>query len=718
MGFALVACEGPADLPAPRPGPGELVVRGDRFQVGFGAKVSLEARVVGGDDAGRGEAPWTVAWRQVWGPKAVITRNEGGVLELVTPQLPTNVAGEAAPGALVPLSAARAGRMVFVAEASSKGIAPRSRTVEVIPAFPSASWPRVALGVVAYLPVRAGAAWTVTEGAIERVGTGATDLAGIASSTAGWHELQLEGGGGGSGSGKMRLRSGAWLGSLDCGRGDCHPREYRGWLATGHATIFTRGLTGELVATRGRYRGDCIACHTLGYQPGVENGGFDDVAEELGWVFPERPSAEAWAALPVALRERANVQCEHCHGPGWFWVGYGDDICAQCHDHPPEYPIPSRWRSSAMSRAQRSVEGYGPDLSCGTCHVASEFIGSVLGHRSTSDPGTELETIPRGVGCPVCHDSHGSGCDHQVRVCGAVEIPGLTYEAGQGALCVLCHSGDADVFGGAFPRPFAPGAGRPGGGGHGDDPASYTVDPDTAPHAGQALVVSGRGGRFLELTKTGGARYTGYPHLWVEDGCVGCHSAVSDRRLAPMDHLFRIAEGAGQGTRSCWADLDLDAIAGSPRTRSCAPCHGSIETLDVRARGDYDGDGGVEGLVSEVDGLMSILRGEIEAQLGAASISGADGREGATITIEREKMVVADRACVPLRSDDGGPVPVSRLDPALSKAVYNYLLVSRDGSGGIHNPQYVVRLVQDTIRGLEKARGARGVHGWRALGEP
>jgi hypothetical protein len=88
------------------------------------------------------------------------------------------------------------------------------------------------------------------------------------------------------------------------------------------------------------------------------------------------------------------------------------------------------------------------------------------------------------------------------------------------------------------------------------------------------------------------------------------------------------------------------------------------------------------------------------------------------VAIEREKMVVADDRCLPLRDADGGPVPVSRLDPALSKAAFNYLLVARDGSAGIHNPQYVVRLLQETIRGLETARGARAVHGWRALGEP
>lgn len=713
---ALLACQGAHDVaPAPPVG-AELEVRGDRLQVGFGARVALEARVVtAGGDAGSRARPWTIAWRQVWGSKASITRNEGGVLELITPELAPDVAREAAPGSLIPLSAARAGRTVFMAEARSGG-ATLSKTVEVIPAFPSASWPRLAIGVKAFMPLPPGAdGWRVTAGAIEQRGRAPRGMTSLVASAGGWHALEASG----ASSASVKLRAGAWLGSADCGRGDCHPREHRRWLETGHATIFTRGITGTLATTRGRYREECITCHTLGDQPGAANGGFDDVAAARGWVFPARLSPQAWDELPVALRDRANVQCEHCHGPGWFWVGYGDDICAQCHDHPPEYPIPARWRASAMSRAQAAIEGYDPALGCGACHVAASFIGSERGHASTSDPETELETVPRGVTCPACHDPHGSGCDHQIRVCGAVEIPGLTLELGQGALCVLCHSGDADVFVGGVPRPFVPGVGRRGdGGGHGDEPTSYRQDPDTAPHASQALVVSGRGGRFLELTKTGGTRYTAYPHLWVEDGCVGCHSAVADRRFEPMDHLFRVAEGARQRAGACWADFDVTPIAASRRTRSCAPCHGAAETLDARARGDYDGDGRVEGLPTEVSGLMAMLRREIEAQIGAASIAGADGRRGATIAIEREKMVVADDRCAPLRGDDGAPVMVSRLDPALSKAAFNYLLVARDGSGGLHNPQYVVRLIQETIRGLEAARGARVVHGWRSLGEP
>jgi len=298
-----------------------------------------------------------------------------------------------------------------------------------------------------------------------------------------------------------------------------------------------------------------------------------------------------------------------------------------------------------------------------------------------------------------------------------IEIPGLTYDAGQGALCVLCHSGDADIFDGTFIRPFVPGNEAQRGRGHAQTEDSYVVDPDNAPHASQALLLTGRGGRFLDITNAGSARYRAYPHMWVEDTCAGCHFDAGEVGSTTGNHTFRLApEGkriqVDAATR-CWADFDVDHIETSTKTRSCEACHGVVESLSIKARGDFDGDGRVTGLVVEVEGLMTLLRAEIERHLRASEIAGADGTLGVTFTIAGEKTVVADRDCVPIETDDGGHVRFRGLDPLLGKATHNYLLVARDGSAGIHNPRYVVRLLQDSIAGLEKARGAEIVHRWR-----
>ncbi len=49
--------------------------------------------------------------------------------------------------------------------------------------------------------------------------------------------------------------------------------------------IFSNGIDGYLSS---HYSASCLPCHTVGYDTTATatNGGFDDVAKQLGWVFP------------------------------------------------------------------------------------------------------------------------------------------------------------------------------------------------------------------------------------------------------------------------------------------------------------------------------------------------------------------------------------------------------------------------------------------------
>lgn len=66
----------------------------------------------------------------------------------------------------------------------------------------------------------------------------------------------------------------------------CHNDKVAEWEQTGHSTIFIQGING---IASDHYAEHCISCHTLGYDtsPEADNGGFDDVAEDLGWTFPD-----------------------------------------------------------------------------------------------------------------------------------------------------------------------------------------------------------------------------------------------------------------------------------------------------------------------------------------------------------------------------------------------------------------------------------------------
>jgi hypothetical protein len=687
-----------------------LVVTGDREQVGFDARVALRAAVVGGPPS----VKWAITWTPIWGPPLRESKVGEGTLEFVTPAAPPVELAAAHPRYLVPLSAEVAGRTVLRVEARGGEDQRLETVVEVFPAFPSAAWPRLARGADAYLglaPPPAGAprgSWTVKRGAVTVAPARVPHLARIRGLGVDWYTMIRPDGT------EAAFRGGVWLGGRDCGRFDCHPREQRGWLRTAHASVLTRALSGLLPRTRGAYQEHCMACHTLGYQPGraTQNDGFEDRASAAGWTFPAEVSPAVWRAVPQPLKERSNVQCESCHGSGWFYVGYGEDICAQCHDHPPQYQVVAQWRRNRMSQAQGALAGNDPGPACPECHSAAGFLRSLRGHGSTSRPEMELETEKRGVTCAVCHDPHGDDCRRQLRLCGEVETPGRTFDAGQGALCISCHTGDANIVRGSLLRPFVPGRQRTVRG-HGRDEASQTREPEAAPHAPQFQILTGRGGKYLRLPDTFGPRPVN-PHLLVPDSCVGCHYHRASKGLPRGGHSFKLlGDPRPQPAPAlCAARVDLSSVRASPATGSCSPCHGRLSTLDARARGDYDGDGRVGGLVEEVEHLLGMLKKELEHQIGAQGYRDSSGREGSRVTVMQERLVVTDAECQPLRKG-GGWFSLPPGQSLLHKAAFNYLMVLRDGSGGLHNPHYVVDLLQNTLAELEKARGASARHRWK-----
>ena len=698
---SLAACDRPSEGSPRSFSRAVLEVDGPRHQVGFSRRVRLEARVKGGD------GPWSYRWRHLFGtpfdnqgrpvpPSAL--RSEGAVLELHTRPAPDAAHIARHPGSVVPLSADRAGRVVLEVEARSPTTS-LTRVVEVTAAYPAAAWPRAAAGVDVYL---SGRGWSRETGHVELADgpPGLTRARWPATGATGeWNRLRHPGGV------TLELRGGRWLGSQDCGRFDCHPREQRGWLSTAHASVFDRGVDGRLSGPadpRGPYRRWCAACHTLGDQPGAKNDGFDDRAAD--WRLSRaRPGTSA--RLPASLAERANVQCESCHGPGWFYTGYGVDICAQCHDHPPRYLVVAQLGRNRMSEAQRDLPQGGPtDRVCDQCHEARAFLRSLRGHDSTSKPGDELDTRRHGVTCAACHDPHGADCPRQLRLCGEVEIPGKTFDAGQGALCIACHSGEANIARGPLLRPYLPGTTRPGG--HGQDPDAPEPDPAAAPHAPQFQVLTGRGGKFLRLpTQATEARV--YPHMGVPDACVHCHHDPAARQSLTRGHTFKLLpDPESEPPPACptTAAPHLERVRRSPVTGPCAACHGALPSLNAEARGDYDGDGRLEGIVDEVQGLMVELRRQLKRRIAALDLKdpmNPAGARAASFTVLDERVVAARADCTPLRDRRGAPLTFVSRWPEIHKAAHNYLMVVRDASAGLHNPTYVVRLLQDSIEGLE-----------------
>jgi hypothetical protein len=113
-----------------------------------------------------------------------------------------------------------------------------------------------------------------------------------------------------------------------------------------------------------------------------------------------------------------------------------------------------------------------------------------------------------------------------------------------------------------------------------------------------------------------------------------------------------------------------------PQVATCTACHAGLTTFDRTARGDYDGDGVLEGIQTEMQGLLDVLKGALLLDTRVTFVGGYFEYNGAT----DHKMTGA--------SD------------AQKRAVYNWYSETNDGSGGIHNTARPVRLLQQSYKEL------------------
>jgi hypothetical protein len=103
-------------------------------------------------------------------------------------------------------------------------------------------------------------------------------------------------------------------------------------------------------------------------------------------------------------------------------------------------------------------------------------------------------------------------------------------------------------------------------------------------------------------------------------------------------------------------------------TAVCQQCHPGVTTFDFAATADYDGNGKVEGVQTEVNGLKELLKGAILAWKDSA---------GKSITLD----------------DQGGFVTKDlKLTTDVKAAIYNYSFVGT--SGATHNFNRTIGLLQ------------------------
>lgn len=403
----------------------------------------------------------------------------------------------------------------------------------------------------------------------------------------------------------------------------CHASKNTEYLTTHHSHAWEDLMSSDHASAY------CFPCHTIGY-------GYAGV--------PGEPGDGGYDEAPIA--KYTNVQCENCHGPGSFHIAgpaptnikrnYDASVCGNCHtgSHNPNF---DEWQTSVHGN---SLENHAaPISSCQGCHEGTGAAIRLSGDLSTYFNGGAIErpagdTTLTAIGCATCHDPHSAENPDQIRTLADIPLvsannisDNVISVGGKGKVCMQCHharrSADTQLENGY--AHFGP---------HGSPQADMLNA--TSAYTGVA---------------DAGFAWAAPTHLLIEDACVSCHMY----------------------SRGYNASLDPPAIKGhsfEPKEEACAKCHGEISDFDeIMARDDFDGNGTIEGLEVEVDGLMAMLEAALIADgldtTGGESVAHALGDTARSTFIQRE-------------------------------AGYNLVFLQSDGSHGFHNPDYAVQLLQQS----------------------
>jgi hypothetical protein len=429
-----------------------------------------------------------------------------------------------------------------------------------------------------------------------------------------------------------------------CHMGTITPDKVTPWSQTGHASFFTQAIDG---IKSSHYSSNCISCHVVGYDtaPTAVNGGFDDVAKQLNWSFPTVLTNGNWAALPDQLKQLSNIQCENCHGPGSEHRGnitkisesFSAGLCASCHSEEPYHFKPAEWLNSRHAVAVRE-EG----SSCVGCHSGIGFVDRVSGAATNR---TEYAAIT----CATCHDPHSAANPSQLRTVAAVKLmdsskPGgatVVTNGGKGQLCMNCHMSRRDAV-------------------------SYVTSNKGSnrfgPHHGpQSDMLQG-----VNAITYGKVIPSSAHSQVVSNTCVTCHMQTVATSSPVFSH-------AGGHTFMMAYDNETNSV---DLVGACQKCHGQSVTSFDMARSDYDGNGVIEGVQTEVQGLCNQLS-VLLPPLGQVKSSLDDVQNAITASYTQDQL----------------------------NAAYNLLFVLEDRSFGIHNTAYAVGLLQASLANLQSISG-------------
>ncbi|MCE9637782.1 MAG: hypothetical protein K8T90_18940 [Planctomycetes bacterium] len=468
---------------------------------------------------------------------------------------------------------------------------------------------------------------------------------------------------------------------------DCHDPHVRNSKYMIRATV-QRGATGAKVAVKTGAADNslCLSCHA-GFAPygsltlaDVAQIGSGTTPDSVKQAVNDHMKDIGMPVSSLALYDPAGTgvgRCETCHMPtmektavnvtdkAGFTLG-GDE---HVHTFQTVNPRVSRALSTKDGGGNETLVG--PTNSCNVCHPTgpSDIVGPIIAQWATDNAdkdGTFHADRPRnfqngianpnrngGLFCVQCHTTEGFV---RVQVNGETidqaksdAILKKAYARYKGISCDACHGKKADGTFAAGTNPLRLPKAQLCGQCHN---AQSVVFADFQQYGEQVRhpmkeMMAGTAGAEVP----GAPAYTSSFHSAFTDGCVTCHF---NKTMGGQTHQF----GA--------------------QVQTCSACHG-VSTFDRPSLSDWDGDGVLEGIQTEIAGLLNALQVTLT---GTANVTFAGGSFEYNAATDHKMTGASD---------------------AQKRAAYNWYTVTYDASKGVHNAVRSIQLLQRSIRELNPA---------------